>query len=188
MTSEISLCPFLSLLNSLKCLQFSQDLHGRRVRVNFATDKPRGFGGTNGYGSGAGYGGSYGNAPYGGSGRSSSNYGNAGAYGGGTYSGSGNNAYGGNVGDSRFGNNNAYDSFQTRRAGPAGSDNFCNIGSGNNDFASSEGLDSREDETIWERMVEIKWNQWKKSIGMMRTMVLITWPKRHEATFHFIVL
>ncbi|CAK9186012.1 unnamed protein product [Ilex paraguariensis] len=44
-----------------------QDLHGRRIRVNYATERPRG-GGFGGYGGGGygGSGGSYGGASYGG--------------------------------------------------------------------------------------------------------------------------
>ncbi|KAM7506839.1 hypothetical protein LguiA_017292 [Lonicera macranthoides] len=77
-----------------------QDLQGRRVRVSFATEKPRvgGFGG--GYG-GGGYGG--GNSySAGGSGYGGANYGNAGGSnygggmsGGGNYGSSGSGSYGG---------------------------------------------------------------------------------------------
>ncbi|XP_020970418.1 glycine-rich RNA-binding protein 3, mitochondrial isoform X2 [Arachis ipaensis] len=57
-----------------------QDLHGRRVKVNFASERPRGF-------QGGGFGGSFDNAPYG-----NSPYG-ASLGGGGSYGG----AYGANV-------------------------------------------------------------------------------------------
>ncbi|KAJ9677587.1 hypothetical protein PVL29_022527 [Vitis rotundifolia] len=65
-----------------------QDLHGRRVRVNYATDRARsgGFGGGGGYGGG---GGGYGGGGYGGGG-----YGGSGGYGGGGYGG-GSGGYGG---------------------------------------------------------------------------------------------
>ena len=67
---------------------FFQDLHGRRVRVNYATDRARsgGFGGGGGYGGG---GGGYGGGGYGGGG-----YGGSGGYGGGGYGG-GSGGYGG---------------------------------------------------------------------------------------------
>ncbi|XP_042023446.1 glycine-rich RNA-binding protein 2, mitochondrial-like [Salvia splendens] len=61
-----------------------QDLHGRRVRVNYATEKPRGGGFGGGYGGG---GGGYGGGGYGSGG---------GGYGGGGYSGGG--GYGGGQG------------------------------------------------------------------------------------------
>ncbi|KAF5477167.1 hypothetical protein F2P56_003838 [Juglans regia] len=96
-----------------------QDLHGRRVRVNYATDRARpSFGGGNyggGYGGGGGgYGGSggYGNSAYGGgggygaggSGYGSGGYGSGGNYqgggGGGNYSG---DSYGGGAAGSGFG-------------------------------------------------------------------------------------
>ncbi|XP_059283706.1 glycine-rich RNA-binding protein 4, mitochondrial-like isoform X1 [Lycium ferocissimum] len=94
-----------SALNALD----GQELHGRRVRVNYATEKRQGgFGG--GYGSGGGYGGGaggYGSGSYGGGG----NYGTNNSYpaGGGNYgggvgygSGEGGN-YGGSVGQGNFG-------------------------------------------------------------------------------------
>ncbi|XP_052179589.1 glycine-rich RNA-binding protein 3, mitochondrial [Diospyros lotus] len=83
-----------------------QDLHGRRVRVNYANDRPRsgGFGG-GGYGgggfggAGAGADGGFGGGGYGNVGNygGGDNYGNAGGYGGGSYGsgGMGNNSYGG---------------------------------------------------------------------------------------------
>ncbi|XP_038895325.1 glycine-rich RNA-binding protein 3, mitochondrial-like [Benincasa hispida] len=57
-----------------------QELHGRRIRCNHATERPRGGGG--GYG-GGGYGGGYGGGggSYGGGG----NFGSGGGYGGGKY-------------------------------------------------------------------------------------------------------
>ncbi|KAJ4974733.1 hypothetical protein NE237_007907 [Protea cynaroides] len=67
-----------------------QDLHGRRVRVNYATDRTGGFrsGGGGGYG-----GGGYGGGGYGGGG---GGYGGAGGYGGGS-------TYGGSGGDNSYG-------------------------------------------------------------------------------------
>ncbi|KAK4271925.1 hypothetical protein QN277_020546 [Acacia crassicarpa] len=57
-----------------------QDLHGRRIRVNYATDRARpGFGG----GGGGGYGGGgYGGGGYGGGGYGGGGYGGGGSYGG----------------------------------------------------------------------------------------------------------
>ncbi|XP_050257530.1 glycine-rich RNA-binding protein 3, mitochondrial-like [Quercus robur] len=77
-----------------------QDLHGRRVRVNYATDRARPSYGGGGYG-----GGGYGGGGYGGDG----GYGNN-AYGGGG-GGYGNNAYGGGSGGGGGGGygNNSYD-------------------------------------------------------------------------------
>ncbi|XP_059444258.1 glycine-rich RNA-binding protein 2, mitochondrial-like isoform X1 [Corylus avellana] len=75
-----------------------QDLHGRMVRVNYATERPRpsfGGGGYGGYGSGGG-GGGYGNNAFGGGG-------GGGGYGSGGY-GSGGNYQGGGGGDSYTGN------------------------------------------------------------------------------------
>ncbi|KAI4343963.1 hypothetical protein L6164_011248 [Bauhinia variegata] len=95
-----------------------KDLHGRIVRVNYANERPRGFGGGFGnepHGSGAGFGGAYGNAPYGGSGSGGgygdSTYGGnaAGGYGGGGY-GAGSYGSSGNYGSGGSGNNYA-DSF-----------------------------------------------------------------------------
>ncbi|KAL5064892.1 hypothetical protein RYX36_026629 [Vicia faba] len=86
-----------------------QDLHGRRVRVNYANERPRVYGGGGGsygnatYGGGAGYagggGGGYGGG-YGGGGGG----GYGGGYGGGGYGG-GSSGPGGNYGGSDAGNN-----------------------------------------------------------------------------------
>ncbi|XLU75652.1 hypothetical protein S245_034705, partial [Arachis hypogaea] len=75
-----------------------QDLHGRRVKVNFASERPRGFQGGGfggsfdnapyGAGAGSGYQGGYGNSPYGASSGGGGSYG--GAYGGDSYGSSGN--------------------------------------------------------------------------------------------------
>ncbi|XP_047966137.1 glycine-rich RNA-binding protein 3, mitochondrial-like [Salvia hispanica] len=65
-----------------------QELHGRQVKVNYANDRPRGFGGGGFGGGGGGYGG--GGGGYGGGGYS----GGGGGYGGGGYNGGG-GGYGG---------------------------------------------------------------------------------------------
>ncbi|KAI3452217.1 hypothetical protein Pfo_008882 [Paulownia fortunei] len=84
-----------------------QDLHGRRVRVNYATEKPRGgFGG--GYGAGGGY-------NYGGQG---GNYGR-GAYQGGSYPG----------GDGNFSGGGGYGSGNQYPSG-GGGNNYTGGGSG----------------------------------------------------------
>ncbi|KAK6129163.1 hypothetical protein DH2020_037095 [Rehmannia glutinosa] len=73
-----------------------QDLHGRRVRVNYATEKPRGGGFGGGYGGGGGFGGGYGGGDgYGGQG---GNYGGGGYQGGGYRGGDGNYSGGGGYG------------------------------------------------------------------------------------------
>ncbi|XLR05015.1 hypothetical protein S83_071213, partial [Arachis hypogaea] len=100
-----------------------QDLHGRRVKVNFASERPRGF-------QGGGFGGSfdnapYGNSPYGASLGGGGSYGGAyganvaGGYGNGS-SGYGGDSYGsgGNFAGSVSGDNYAADnSFGTGTAG-----------------------------------------------------------------------
>ncbi|KAK2411424.1 glycine-rich RNA-binding protein 4, mitochondrial [Trifolium repens] len=80
----------------------SQELHGRRVRVNYANERPRGYGGGGGsYGNASygGGGGSYGNASYGGGGgHVGSQYGGGGGYADSQYGGaSSGGGYGGNV-------------------------------------------------------------------------------------------
>ncbi|CAK9330065.1 unnamed protein product [Citrullus colocynthis] len=63
-----------------------QDLHGRQVRVNYANDRSRGFGGGGGGYGGGGYGGGgggYGGGGYGGGGTGGYGGGGAGGYGGG---------------------------------------------------------------------------------------------------------
>ncbi|KAL1531687.1 hypothetical protein AAHA92_31800 [Salvia divinorum] len=69
-----------------------QELHGRQVKVNYANDRPRGFGG-GGFGGGGYGGGGYGEGGggYGGGGYS----GGGGGYGGGGYNGGGGGGYGG---------------------------------------------------------------------------------------------
>ncbi|ESR54002.1 hypothetical protein CICLE_v10019850mg [Citrus x clementina] len=109
-----------------------QDLHGRRVRVNYAADRNRGYGGGGfgggGYGGGGygGGGGGYGGGGYGGGGYGSNYGGNSGVYGGGANTGSGSNAGYDGAGDSMGRNFGGYGS---------GSPNFGvtgGAGSGNN--------------------------------------------------------
>ncbi|KAG2281744.1 hypothetical protein Bca52824_052964 [Brassica carinata] len=84
-----------------------QDLHGRRIRVNYATERGSGFGGRGFGGPGGGYGaagGGYGGGGAGGYGAP------AGGYGGGSYGGNagaygGNSPYGGNAGGDGYGSN-----------------------------------------------------------------------------------
>uniref|UniRef100_A0A0D3AQG8 RRM domain-containing protein n=1 Tax=Brassica oleracea var. oleracea TaxID=109376 RepID=A0A0D3AQG8_BRAOL len=94
-----------------------QDLHGRRIRVNYATERGSGFGGRGFGGPGGGYGaagGSYG--------------GNAGAYG-------GNSPYGGNAGGDGYGSN--FGGGYGVAGGVGGSDNFAQGSS------SSAGFDDK---------------------------------------------
>ncbi|XP_033141676.1 glycine-rich RNA-binding protein 5, mitochondrial isoform X3 [Brassica rapa] len=93
-----------------------QDLHGRRIRVNYATERGSGFGGRGFGGPGGGYG-----APAGG-------YGGGGAGGGGY---GGNSAYGGNAGGDGYGSNFGV------AGGVGGSDNFAQGSS------SSAGFDDK---------------------------------------------
>lgn len=85
-----------------------QELHGRRVRVNYATDRSQGggggYGGSGGYGGGGGgYGG--GSGGYGGG---YGGYGGGGGRGGGGYGGGGDGGYGGSSGSSQnFGADNS---------------------------------------------------------------------------------
>ncbi|XP_047311724.1 glycine-rich RNA-binding protein 2, mitochondrial-like [Impatiens glandulifera] len=76
-----------------------QELHGRTVRVNYANDRPRTFGGGGGYGGG---GGGYGGGGYGGGGGGYG--GGGGGYGGGGYGGGGYG--GGNDGGGGYGGGN----------------------------------------------------------------------------------
>ncbi|XP_073292688.1 uncharacterized protein [Primulina huaijiensis] len=93
-----------------------QDLHGRRIRVNYAIEKPRGGGFGGGYGSGGGYnyagqdGGGYGGGGYGGGGY--------GGYGGGGYGGGNQYPSGGG------GNYNGGDSVQGGGYGGSGGGGF----------------------------------------------------------------
>ncbi|KAG7651659.1 Glycine-rich RNA-binding protein 5 [Arabidopsis thaliana] len=85
-----------------------QDLHGRRIRVNYATERGSGFGGRGFGGPGGGYGasdGGYG-APAGGYGGGAGGYGGNSSYGGNAGGGGGNSSYGGNAGG--YGGNPPY--------------------------------------------------------------------------------
>ncbi|KAI4346667.1 hypothetical protein L6164_007544 [Bauhinia variegata] len=110
-----------------------QDLHGRRIRVNYATERARpGFGGGGGYDGSGGYGGGsyrgggYGGGGYGGGSYGGSNYGGGDNYGNASYGGGGSNL-----------NSNASASGDFGVSGGAGSSNYqFNETSGG--FASSE--------------------------------------------------
>lgn len=75
----------------------SQDLHGRRIRVNYATERSRpgfgggGFGGAGGYGGGGYGGGGYGGGNYGGNDNTGGSYGSSGYGAPGTYGGGASN-------------------------------------------------------------------------------------------------
>ncbi|KVI02585.1 Nucleotide-binding, alpha-beta plait [Cynara cardunculus var. scolymus] len=103
-----------------------KELHGRRIRVNFAQERPRpSFGGGGGYG-GAGYGGGgAGYGGYGGAGVGGGGYGGAGGYSGG-YSG------GGYVGGGGY-SGGGYGGGSINNAGEYGSGNH-NAASGNDPF------------------------------------------------------
>ncbi|KAK7265865.1 hypothetical protein RJT34_33489 [Clitoria ternatea] len=108
-----------------------QDLHGRRIRVNYASDRPRGFGG--------GFGGSYGNAPYGAAG---AGYGGGGGYGGNPAGGYGGGGYGGNpaggYGGGGYGGNAAggYGGGGYNAGGYGSGGNYGDSGAANNYPAS----------------------------------------------------
>ncbi|KAK7347346.1 hypothetical protein VNO80_21876 [Phaseolus coccineus] len=123
-----------------------QDLHGRPIRVNYANERTRGYGGGGGYGGaygGGGYGGGgggYGGGGGGYGGNAGGGYGGyggnaGGGYGGGSYGGNAGGGYGGgggygaggNLGDSGSGNNYpAADSFGA--SGGSYSGNFGDAG------------------------------------------------------------
>ncbi|KAK4766663.1 hypothetical protein SAY87_008305 [Trapa incisa] len=121
-----------------------QDLHGRRVRVNYATDRQPRFGG-GGYGESSGYmGGNYGSAR-GGYGGGNTGYGGGYGSGGGSYSnpgrgdnyGSGGGGYGVSYGGSNnFGDGGAFgsDGGNHGMASGGGSDNFSSVRDGNDGF------------------------------------------------------
>ncbi|KAK4477572.1 hypothetical protein RD792_016805 [Penstemon davidsonii] len=96
-----------------------QDLHGRTIKVNYATEKPRGggFGGGGGYG-GGGFGG-----------------GGGGGYGGGGYGGGGDNygrgGYQGGGGDGGFGGGNQY---------PSGGGGFGGSSGGGSGFGGGDSV------------------------------------------------
>ncbi|KAI0525166.1 hypothetical protein KFK09_004558 [Dendrobium nobile] len=111
-----------------------KDLHGRMVRVNYATDRRSGFGGGGGYGGGGyggggyggGDGGGYGGGGYGGGG---GNY-NSGGYGGGDGAG-----YGGGGG---FGGGSGGGNYVA--GGVGGSESFASGTLGQNQGSSSTGF------------------------------------------------
>nr|XP_025885049.1 glycine-rich RNA-binding protein 4, mitochondrial [Solanum lycopersicum] len=102
-----------------------QDLHGRRIRVNYATEKrPGGFGRGSGGGGGFSYGGGAGGYSYG-------NYGGGGNYG-------SNNSYpagGGSYGGDSFGAGYGGGSSGSYNAGVSASNDFLN----NSEFGGSPG-------------------------------------------------
>nr|GLL18745.1 glycine-rich RNA-binding protein 2, mitochondrial-like isoform X2 [Ipomoea trifida] len=108
-----------------------QELHGRRIRVNYATEKPRG-----GFG-----GGGYGNNSYGSGG---GNYGRGDGYGGGSYgsgggnynSGAGGYGGGGNYGSSGDG------SYNSGAGGYGGGGNYGSSGGFGSDYGSNVGYNS----------------------------------------------
>ncbi|KAL3844602.1 hypothetical protein ACJIZ3_002005 [Penstemon smallii] len=124
-----------------------QDLHGRRIRVNYATDRPRtgGFGG--GFGSGGGYGdqgGNYGRGGYQGGGYGGSGGGNY-SGGDGNYSG-GSGGYGGgnqypSGGSGGYGGGNQYPSGGAGGFG-GGSTYSGGFGGGNNYPSGGGGFDT----------------------------------------------
>ncbi|EOA35586.1 hypothetical protein CARUB_v10020798mg [Capsella rubella] len=128
-----------------------QDLHGRRIRVNYATERGSGFGGRGFGGPGGGYGapnGGYG-APSGGYGGNSSYGGNAGGYG-------GNSPYGGNAvgggGGGGYGSNFGSGSGYGVAGGVGGSDNFAQGSSTSagfdNKFGSNQPLGNDTDHQL----------------------------------------
>ncbi|KAL2329878.1 hypothetical protein Fmac_017459 [Flemingia macrophylla] len=113
-----------------------QDLHGRRIRVNYATERSRpGFGG-GGYG--GGYGGGGGGYGGGGYGSSSGGYGRGG-YGGGNYE--GDNNRGGSYGSGGYGVTSSYGSgnAETSYADGADTSNYSLNESSGGDLDSASG-------------------------------------------------
>ncbi|GAU36032.1 hypothetical protein TSUD_208010 [Trifolium subterraneum] len=99
--------------------RYGEELHGRRVRVNYANERPRTYGGGGGsYGNASYGGGGYGGPQYGGPSRGGGYGGNVdGGYGGGGYGG-GSYVPGGNYGGSGATNNySAPNSFETNNTG-----------------------------------------------------------------------
>ncbi|XP_010471510.1 PREDICTED: glycine-rich RNA-binding protein 5, mitochondrial [Camelina sativa] len=119
-----------------------QDLHGRRIRVNYATERGSGFGGRGFGGPGGGYG-----APDGGYGGNAGGYGGGSGYGGGAggYGGNpsygrndggygGNSPYGGNAVGGGYGSNFGSGGGYGVAGGVGGSDNFTQGSSTNAGF------------------------------------------------------
>ncbi|KAM3288460.1 glycine-rich RNA-binding protein 2, mitochondrial [Capsicum chacoense] len=122
-----------------------QELDGRRIRVNVANDRTRGYGGGGGFGGGGNYGsggyggaggGNYGSGGYGGGGNYGSGGGGGGNYGSGGYGGGGGGNYGagGNYGSSGYGGT----------AGGVDANIASNYGIGENssDFGTSGGANN----------------------------------------------
>ncbi|KAJ4909331.1 hypothetical protein Rs2_03952 [Raphanus sativus] len=135
-----------------------QDLHGRRIRVNYATERGSGFGGRGFGGPGGGYG-----APGGGYG-GGGGYGAPGGYGGGGggygapaggYGGGGAGGYdapaGGYGGNSPYGGNSGGDGYGVA-GGVGGSDNFAQGSSSSagfdDKFSSNEPLGNGTDHQL----------------------------------------
>ncbi|KAG2313286.1 hypothetical protein Bca4012_027859 [Brassica carinata] len=140
-----------------------QDLHGRRIRVNYATERGSGFGGRGFGGPGGGYGGGGGyGAPGGGYGAPAGGYGGGGAggygapaggYGGNTGGGGGyggNSPYGGNAGGDGHGSN--VGGGYGVAGGVGGSDNFAQGSSSSagfdDKFSSNEPLGNDTDHQL----------------------------------------
>lgn len=124
-----------------------QDLHGRRVRVNYANERPRVYGGGGGsygnasYGGGAGYAGAYGGSPYGGPSSGGGYGGNVdGGYGGGGYGG-GSSGPGANYGGSNY---SAPNSFGTSNAGSGIGSAGGYDGSGGMEYGGRGQFDSKD--------------------------------------------
>ncbi|CAI0560364.1 unnamed protein product [Linum tenue] len=123
-----------------------QDLHGRRIRVNYAADRNRGFGGGDGgYGGG---GGGYGGGGYGGGGGGygGGGYNSGGGYGGGGYGGSAggygggqSGGYGGGNPNSGFGGNPSGGFGGSPAASTYGSGGSGAFGGGADDFGVASG-------------------------------------------------
>ncbi|KAK4417596.1 Glycine-rich RNA-binding protein 3, mitochondrial [Sesamum alatum] len=104
-----------------------QDLHGRRIRVNYATEKPRGGGFGGGFGAGGGF-----------------NYGGQGGnYGGGGYQGGGYHRGGYSGGDGNFGGGGGFGSgnqYASGGSGFGGADNYPSGGGGYGGGDSVQGV------------------------------------------------
>ncbi|KAL6842124.1 hypothetical protein ACP4OV_028103 [Aristida adscensionis] len=101
-----------------------QDLHGRKIRVNHATERTGGFrsGGGGGFGGGGYGGGGYGGGGYGGGGGGGYGAGGGGGYG--NYSNRGGGGYGGGGDYAATGGAGGNDAFSGNNFAAGGSDNF----------------------------------------------------------------
>ncbi|KAK7273325.1 hypothetical protein RIF29_14374 [Crotalaria pallida] len=116
-----------------------QDLHGRRIRVNYATERVRpGFGGGGGYGGGSGYGGGGG---YGGSSGYGGGYGGSSGYGGG-----GSGGYSGDGGSTVSTGSSSYQINENSGGdlGSAGLGYDGQFGSNQNDTTGTDNIESTE--------------------------------------------